>query len=153
MGIRQWGPVRLGRIFEADYSETPNWQSVAPGAPRRQSRRGSFVQPCRLSSPFSLFLSLSLSLSLYPFRLSFSRMPALSFFLLTCPPPLPVPAPCRVPFRRLYLSPNVSSSFCYNKRFFRLSLPLSVIVLTRLFEGFNNGIFVAPLPLFGPADE
>lgn len=101
--------VRLGLASPADYSETPNWQSVAPGALRRQSRRGSFVQPLRGSLHL---LSLSLSPYLSFFSLSFSG----SFSLSRCLPflslhsmnrPLSLSSPSFLPL----LPPGPSSSF------------------------------------------
>lgn len=78
----------------------------------------SFSLSLSLSLSFPLSLSVYLSLDAYPFFLSFHLLPS---------HPTVLPSPSFL-FRGLYLSPDVSSSFCHNDRFFRSPLPLSVIV-------------------------
>lgn len=94
VGMRQWGPVRLGRILEQTIARRLTGSQWLPG-PRVVSLVGVVSCNRAVSLLLSLFLSLSLS-PLSPFPSVFLSMPALSFFLLTCTPP--VPPFCRVPF-------------------------------------------------------
>lgn len=107
--------VRLGRVLEQTIARhLYDWQSVAPRAPRRQSRWGSFVQPC-VSLPLSLPLSICLS---SPLSLSQFGLPFLSLFSSRC---YPLPSSSAV-------STFVSSAFaCHNDCFFCSRSPLSAV--------------------------
>lgn len=126
---------RLGWVGAsgADYSETSDWQSVAPGAPRRQSRWGSFVQPC-----VSPLLSFSPLLSLFS-PLSFSQcLPFPSLFSPALPPFFPLPSVY------LDLFPRRPASTLLPRRLFLL------LALARCSRSTRRGVSRALIPLDSP---